>query len=110
MSYVDRLAADIHTNVHGRGLPEEDRPLYLNYALLGLVLGGHVTAAHVHDAWAAWASVHRPRHRHLRPFGELPPDVRRRDDAYAHAIREVMHRRSVQGRGGAGGAPDGPAG
>jgi hypothetical protein len=94
MNYVEQLAADIYVAVHGCMLPDSERLLYLFYAGLALAVGTDATPEQVHDAWSAWACSQRTEHPCLRPFDELAPAVRKRDEPYAEAIRTVMTRRA----------------
>jgi hypothetical protein len=94
MNYVEQLAGDIYLAVHGGPMPDGERLLYLFYAGLALAVGSSATPEQVHDAWSAWACSQRADHPCLRPFAELTPAVRERDEPYANAIREVMARRS----------------
>jgi hypothetical protein len=94
MNYVERLAEEIHAAVHDGPMPESERLLYLFYAGLALAVGTSATAEQVHDAWSAWACWQRPEHPCLRPFADLAPPIRRRDESYADAIRTVMARRA----------------
>ena len=93
MNYVEQLADDLDGAVHGGPMPDGERPLYLFYAALALAVGTSATPEHVHDAWSAWACLRHGKHPCLRPFGELTPDVRERDEPYAAAIRIVMAQR-----------------
>lgn len=94
MNYVEQLAVDIYAAVHGYPMPDNERLLYLFYAALALAVGTTATPEQVHDAWSAWACAQRAEHPCLRPFGELAPGVRQRDERYAEAIRVVMARQS----------------
>ena len=72
MNYLDKLAAEIQRTADPSSRPpDEDLPLYRLYAILLLAKGQEVTAADVHNAWAAWASEHDPDSQHLKPFKEL---------------------------------------
>jgi hypothetical protein len=94
MNYVEQLAEEIYVAVHNDPMPESERLLYLFYAGLALAVGTSVTAEQVHDAWSAWACWQRPKHPCLRPFADLAPPIRQRDESYADAIRIVMARRA----------------
>jgi hypothetical protein len=94
MTYLQQLAIDIWFEVHGTR-SDTPRTLYLNYALLAITLGVGVTAADVHDAWCVWALTRHPDHPSLRPFDELAPEIRAKDDRYVRAIRRVSERRGL---------------
>jgi hypothetical protein len=93
MNYVEQLAEDIYVAMHNGPMPESERLLYLFYAGLALAVGTSATAEQVHDAWSAWACSQRAEHPCLRPFADLAPPIRQRDESYADAIRIVMARR-----------------
>ncbi len=95
MSYLDEVARAVYRAVHRREMPADERPLYLGYAVLVLSLGADTTAEHVHNAWAAWASVACPDHDCLRPYPELPAAIQARDEPYVRGIREVAGTRTV---------------
>lgn len=90
MNYLDLIAAEIQRTAEPESIPpDEDLPLYRQYALLALTKGRDVTTEDVHNAWATWASDHDPDHRHLIPFKELSLSEQRKDEPYAEAIRQV---------------------
>lgn len=90
MNYLDKLAAEIQRTAEpDSNPPDEDLPLYRQYAVLLLAKGKEVTLEDVHNAWAAWASDHEPESRHIIPFKELSLGVQRKDQIYVDAIHEV---------------------
>lgn len=90
MNYLDKIAAEIQRTADPNALPpDEDLPLYRQYAVLLLAKGTEVTAEDVHNAWAAWASDHDPLSRDILPFKELSLRDQRRDEPYVEAIRKV---------------------
>lgn len=90
MNYLDLIAAEIQRVADPEATPpDEDLSLYRQYAVLMLAKGQAVTSEDVHNAWAAWASEHDPRHRHLIPFKELSLSEQRKDEPYVEAIQEV---------------------
>lgn len=94
MSYIEQLAEEIHREVYpGREMTEDERDLYLIYAVLALAAGERVTRENVHDAWAAWEAKKDPEHRSLKPFAELSADVQAEDERFVNAIRNVARRR-----------------
>lgn len=96
MNYLDLLAAEIQRTADpGTTPPDEDLPLYRQYAVLLLVKGEDITAEDVHNAWVAWATDHQPASRHLLPFKELSAREQRKDDLYVEAIKTVAQTRSV---------------
>ena len=95
-SYIDRIAAEIRRTADpNAAASDEDLPLYRLYAVLLLTKGQEVTAADVHNAWAAWASEHEPNSRNLLPFKELSLRVQLKDEPYAEAIRKVAQQMRV---------------
>lgn len=96
MNYLDLLAAEIQRTADPEASPpDEDLPLYRQYAVLLLAKGAEVTSEDVHNAWAAWASEHDPEHRNLLPFKELSLNVQQWDETYAEAIRTVAQRLKI---------------
>jgi hypothetical protein len=87
MSYITDAAALIREN-----LPADARPpqgsdsLFLLYAVLLRSKGEQVTAADVHDAWAAWMELQNPLHPAIAPFDELPAPKQEMDLPYVRAI------------------------
>jgi hypothetical protein len=85
-------------------LPPEARPpsdadsLFLLYAVLMRAKGEQVTAADVHNAWAAWTETRNPDHAALVPFDELSPATQREDDPYVQAIRAAARARTKDSR------------
>ncbi|NUR04169.1 MAG: hypothetical protein HOY79_48990 [Streptomyces sp.] len=83
-------------------LPSEARPpsyaddLFLLYAVLLRAKGEQVTAADVHDAWAAWAEARDPDHAALVPFDELSPAIQREDEPYVQAIQAAARVRAKE--------------
>jgi hypothetical protein len=77
--------------VPSEAVPDESdvAPLFRIYAVLMLAQGVHVTAADVHNAWAAWMAGRNPGHGQLKPYPELDPEMARRDQRYVEAIRQV---------------------
>ena len=73
----------------GAELPEAQESLYIIYAVIGRAMGVNATAANVHDAWAAWMLSQSPDHPSPRPFEDLDPEIQRKDERYAEAIRRV---------------------
>ena len=96
MTYLDLLAAEIQRAADPSSTPpDEDLPLYRQYAVLLLVKGVVVTAEDVHNAWAAWAADHQPDSRHLVPFKELSLRAQKKDEPYVEAIRKVAAQRAA---------------
>jgi hypothetical protein len=91
MSYVEQVAARIRRMVRANGAAGAvDSPeLYMFYALLALTVGRDVTREHVHDAWAAWASIRQPNHPLIRPFHELSEEEQLADEPFRQAIAAV---------------------
>lgn len=93
MNYLDVIAAEIQRTADPKALPpDEDLPLYRQYAVLLLAKGKNVTAEDVHNAWAAWASEHKPESRDLLPYKELSLRDQRRDQTYVDAVHRVAER------------------
>jgi len=96
VNYLDLLAAEIQRTADPDATPpDEDLPLYRQYAVLLLAKGTEVTSEDVHNAWAAWASDYDPDSRNLIPFKELSLSVQQWDDKYVNAIREVAVRMNL---------------
>ena len=96
MNYLDKLAAEIQRTADPEAMPpDEDLPLYRQYAVLLLAKGQDVTAEDVHNAWVAWASEYDPGSRDLLPFKELSLSVQRKDDMYVDAIHQVAERMRI---------------
>ncbi len=94
MNYLDLLAAAIQRTADPNSTPpDEDLPLYRQYALLLLTKGEAVTAEDVHNAWATWASDHQPESRHLIPFKELSLKDQQKDAPYVQAVKKVARER-----------------
>lgn len=93
MNYLDLLGSEIQRTADPEATPpDEDLPLYRNYAVLLLAKGQDVTLEDVHNAWAAWASEHDPDSRHLLPFKELSLNVQQRDQRYVDAIHAIAEK------------------
>jgi hypothetical protein len=93
MNYLDRIADQIRREVSPDDLPDENTvQLFRLYAVLALAKGGDVTMQDVHNAWSAWMLQHDPEHESIKPYGELDPEVKREDEPYLTAIREVASR------------------
>lgn len=96
MSYIEEVAEAIFREVRNdRRIPEDERGLYLTYAVLALTVGEEVTRENVHDAWSAWKALGDGDHRSLRPFSELSPETQEEDEPYLRAIRSVARRRGL---------------
>ncbi len=97
ISYLAQDAALIRAE-----LPPQLQPpatcdaLFLVYAVLMRAKGEAVTAADVHDAWAAWTVSTRGEHECLVPFESLDPEVQDRDLPYVEAIHRAARRRLAQ--------------
>ena len=84
-------------------LPEDAKPpansegLFVIYAVLMRAKGEAVTAADVHDAWAAWAISTQGTHKSLVPYESLDPAVQQEDLPYVEAIRRAARRRAAGG-------------
>ena len=92
-TYIDNVAHEIQLEVASDLVPSEHaRELFLIYAVLALSVGESVTRRNVHDAWSAWMAKIDPQHESIRPYEELPPDVREEDDPFVAAIRAVARR------------------
>lgn len=90
MSYLDDLAAEIERRLPADRLPDGDtRSLFRLYALLALAKGHAVSAADVHNAWAAWMQERNPGHRSIKPFEVLDAETQASDEPFVEAIRAV---------------------
>lgn len=68
-------------------VPEESGGLFVLYAVLMRAKGQDVSAADVHDAWAAWKQTAARDNPHLVPFDELAAETKAEDEPFADAIR-----------------------
>jgi hypothetical protein len=90
MTYLDQLAAEIQRRISPDHLPQENTgTLFRLYALLALAKGTAVTAADVHNAWAAWMQERDPAHPSIKPFEQLDAKTQASDEPFAQAIRAV---------------------
>lgn len=94
--YLDDLAAAIAAELSP---VEASAALLRAYSVLVRVKGEDVSAADVHDAWAAWMADVDPRHPALRPFEELDEDKRRADLPFVAAVRAVARRQRTADQG-----------
>jgi hypothetical protein len=74
--------------------PAVSDELFRLYAVLMRAKGERVTAADVHDAWAAWMVATRDDHPAIRPFDNLDEDTQLEDEPYVEAIRQAARRRA----------------
>ena len=85
--YLDEVADAIRAQLPGgTRVPPDAGPLFLAYAVLLRAKGEDVTASDVHDAWVAWMQPRDADHAALRPYAELPAEVRALDEPYLRAI------------------------
>jgi hypothetical protein len=77
--------------------PQKSEGLFILYAVLMRAKGESVTAADVHDAWAAWIMSTQAEHKSLVPFESLDPDVQQEDLPYVEAIHRAARRRAAGG-------------
>lgn len=94
MNYLERIAHEIRREVPGDALPSTDTDdLFVLYAVLLLARGADVTSKDVHNAWAAWMTMHGEHHDAIVPFSELPRETQAEDSVFVDAIRRVAVRR-----------------
>lgn len=89
MNYLETLAWEIFvlSGESNCDTFEEEKPLWLSYAVLCLVIGEDVTNEDVHHAWSANEVVHgNAKHKSLIPFNELTEEVQALDEPYRDAI------------------------
>jgi hypothetical protein len=99
-TYIQQLADEIRHSTPENLVPDGDTDsLFLIYAVLALAKGTKLSAADVHNAWAAWMSQKDPNHEAIRPYEELSEEAKSEDSPFAQAIRSVARRRGL-GRGG----------
>jgi hypothetical protein len=92
-NYITRLARQIKEAVPKDALPDGDTDsLFAIYAVLALTKGKQVERRDVHNAWAAWMATTDPKHESIKPYDDLPSDVREEDDPYVVAIQRVARR------------------
>jgi hypothetical protein len=91
MNYLEKLAQDIKAAVPSDAVPNGDNTdLFVLYASLLLAKGSSVTAADVHNAWAAWMTARgQGDHQSVVPFEQLSPEVQQEDSPFLTAIRQV---------------------
>lgn len=93
---MDDLAQEIRERVPDDLVPEGDTHLLFRlYAVLALAKGERVTAADVHNAWAAWMQEGNRGHPAIRPFEELDSSAQRADEPFVTAIKAVVAMRST---------------
>jgi hypothetical protein len=74
-------------------LPKGDTDLlFLMYAVLALTVGEKVQAEDVHDAWSAWMTYRYPLHESIKPFTQLSSEMKKTDQPFVDAIRNVASR------------------
>ena len=89
-TYLDDDAAAIRSALEPDASPPPDSDyLFVLYAVLLRAKGEEVTAADVHNAWAAWMQLTSPEHSAVKPFDELDPDTQQEDEPYVKAIRKA---------------------
>ncbi len=89
MSYLDDVAAAIRAELVERPGDSSSPQLLRLYAVLLLGKGETVTAADVHNAWAAWMQEHQPSHEAIRPFNQLDGPTKEADNPFVEAIRRA---------------------
>jgi hypothetical protein len=96
MSYIDKIAGEIYQRSRDNAraedwesLPNEERGLYIIYALLVLTVGKRVTREDVHNAWATWNALQRKDHPALEPYSSLNSTQQEQDERFRKAIQEV---------------------
>lgn len=90
MNYLQVTADHVRRQLP-TAMPDNSEALLLMYALLARAKGGSTTAEDVHDAWTAWMTLRGEHHESMVPFADLAPDVRREDEPFLQAIRDVAH-------------------
>jgi hypothetical protein len=94
-SYLDEDAKLIRSLLSDDATPPPDSDaLFRLYAVLMRAKGEQVTAADVHDAWAAWMLTSRDDHAAILPFDDLDERTRAEDEPYVDAIRRAARRRA----------------
>lgn len=100
LSYLRRDADAIRAHVDpGIALPAEADSLFLIYAVLMRAKREQVTAADVHDAWAAWREISGTDSPSLVEYDQLEGAVRLEDEPFVRAIRAAAAERAGD-RGG----------
>jgi hypothetical protein len=90
VTYISELAERIRGEVPQEALPTEDTdPLFLKYVVLALPVGEDVRAEDVHGTWSAWMIYHDPLHQFIKPFTQLSSEMKKTDQPFVDAIREV---------------------
>jgi hypothetical protein len=89
-SYIAQIGTQIRAMVPSELLPEgETDELFLFCAVLALAKGDKVDARDIHNAWAAWMTTRDATHGSIVPYQDLPADVRRKDEPFLTAVRDV---------------------
>ncbi|MDQ1747149.1 MAG: hypothetical protein QOD07_1412 [Frankiaceae bacterium] len=86
-SYLRRDAERIRALVESESAAAEIDPVFFVYAVLMRAKGTAVTAADVHDAWAAAAEIGGKSSAHLVPWDALDGTTQQRDAPFLAAIR-----------------------
>ncbi len=90
MNYVQQMVAAIRSEVDEETATEPGSDELLRfYALIALIKGKNVSAEDVHNAWSVWMTAREPDHHSIRPFAELPQQLRRADGPFVTAIRQA---------------------
>jgi hypothetical protein len=93
MTYLQDLANRIREHLPpGTSVPDDADRLFVLYAVLLRAKGVGVTAADVHDAWAAWMQERDPNHDALQPYDDLQPEVQNEDAPFLQAIKSAATR------------------
>ena len=88
-NYIDKVKELLEKELKMKGTSYED--LLDVYALLVLTVGTTCNNEHIHDAWSVWQNKTQPKHRSLKPFGELTCEVQNLDGLYRDAVIKVAY-------------------
>lgn len=89
MTYLQRIAGLIRSEVPADLVPEDSDSLFLLYAVLARAKGASVTPEDVHDAWVAWCDLRGVQHSSAVPFADLDEETQSEDEPFVAAIRTV---------------------
>lgn len=85
MNYVSRMRVLVR-----REFPRSPDDLVDLFTLLALTRGAATTMKDAHDAWAVACNTTRPDDEDLIPFGQLSPEIQKKDRKYMERVHRVV--------------------